>query len=242
MGPIINGQASELFAELEPRSVQLIWTDPPFGTDTTQSLKHAYRDGTVEDTVRFMRALGVEAERVLTDDGVLALCLDYRAIHQAVVAIQESGLTFHGEIIWSFAQGRAATKWWANKHNTVALFDRNYGGRFHTDKVPTVNRAAGPTTRKYKDKVYEYGETRPVNSVWDITGMSKAERSGYPNQKPRALIEPFVDVHTDEGDLVVDPFMGSGSTAVSALGKGRRFAGSDINPEAVEITLARIKL
>ena len=90
--------ASQFVASLPSRSVQLVWTDPPFGTGATQTLKStgcSYRD--VTDPVRLLAEL--DFERVLTSTGVLVVCLDYRNVHQAVVALTET-LRFHGEIVW----------------------------------------------------------------------------------------------------------------------------------------------
>jgi site-specific DNA-methyltransferase (adenine-specific) len=65
------------------------------------------------------------------------------------------------------------------------------------------------------------------------------QRTGYPNQKPLKLIEPFIAVHTDEGDLVFDPFAGSGTTGLAAKNAGRRYVLSDINPEAIGVMARR---
>jgi DNA modification methylase len=228
--------AVEFLSSLEDDSVQLIWTDPPFGTDSyqvTYSTGKKYRDTNVESVVELLSRVGKQAKRILTNDGVLAICLDYRAVHQTYCALLEQGLVPHGEIIWTFGLGRGATKWWANKHNTIIMFSKSGTPRFYEDRVPT-------TYRKAPKRGYEGG--KKVTSVWDITLSNTApERVGYPNQKPEELIKPFVAVHTDEGDLVVDPFGGSGSTAFVANQMGRKYATNDINPVAVEVIKKRLE-
>ena len=69
---------------------------------------------------------------------------------------------------------------------------------------------------------------------------SDTQRVGYPTQKPVEIVLPFVEVHTSLGDLVVDPFAGSGTVAVAARMRGRRFAVNDINPVAAETMRARL--
>lgn len=231
---ILMQDGIEFMNELDHESVQLIWTDPPFGTGTVQrnvttSLK--YKDGSVDEVLSLIDGLGDSASRVLTQDGVLAVCLDYRAVHPAWNVLSNY-LVPCGEIIWSFGLGRPATNWWANKHNTILLFSRNVP-RFHYDAVPTVSRKAPKAG---------YGSEKKVASVWDYTmSNTDPERVGYPNQKPEAIIEPFILVHTDIGDLVVDPFAGSGSVAVTAKRLGRRYAVADINPDAVALMQDRIR-
>lgn len=233
---IYEGSGIDLLKQLDDATVQLLWTDPPFGTDKHQTIVSTglrYRDGSVNEAVSLMREVGKQARRVLSDDGVLAVCMDYRAIHAAWYELSRY-LDPQGEIIWSFGLGRGSTKWWTNKHNTVILFSiRGSKPRFYYERVHT-------TTRKAPKPGYE-GEKR-VASVWDYTmSNTDPERVGYPNQKPEAIIEPFVLVHTDERDLVVDPFAGSGTTAAVANRLGRRYAVADISPDAIATIKKRLR-
>lgn len=83
----------------------------------------------------------------------------------------------------------------------------------------------------------------PLGDVWEIPFLNpKAkERTGYPTQKPLLLLERIIELVTDEGDLVVDPFCGSGTTLVAAKLMGRRFAGIDVLPDAVALTKQRLE-
>lgn len=87
----------------------------------------------------------------------------------------------------------------------------------------------------------DYVAPKRVSSVWTVNmSTTDPQRVGYPNQKPLALIDPFIQVHTDPGELVIDPFAGSGSTSHAALVAGRRTAGADPNPEAVQVANERL--
>lgn len=233
--------AAELLGRINDDSVALIWTDPPFGTGKRQELESTwgqygrlgYMDRGQTQTIDLCIQTANEAARILRPDGVLALLLDYRCIHEAIVAIRsETSLFFAGEIVWHFELGGVSKSWWTNKHNTIALF-RKASPQFHLDRVPTVERRA---------KRGDYtSDMRRANSVWNHTmGPLAKERTGYPNQKPLAIVEPFVNVHTDPGDLVVDPFCGSGTVAVAAFKNDRRFIVGDTSPDAVAITRDRL--
>lgn len=234
-GSIYNVDAVSFMRALPNNSVQLIWTDPPFGTNNIQKIESTnkqYKDLNVSQVVDLISQVGKYAFNALTDTGVLAICLDYRAVHQVYCAMLAHKFIPQGEIIWTFGLGRGASKWWANKHNTILLFSKTDKPLFKGDYVPLVDR-------KWPKKGYE--GAKKVSSVWDITlSNTHPERVGYPNQKPLELIKPFIEVHTELGDTVVDPFGGSGSTAHAAKLLNRRFITNDINNVAVDVMAKRL--
>jgi site-specific DNA-methyltransferase (adenine-specific) len=234
-GSIYNVDAIKFMQALPNNSIQLIWTDPPFGTNNIQRIESTakqYKDLTVDQVIDLLTQVGKSAYDALTQTGVFAICLDYRAVHQVYCKMVEIGFIAQGEIIWTFGLGRGASKWWANKHNTILLFSKTDKPKFNAEFVPLVNR-------KWPKKGYE--GAKKVSSVWDITlSNTHPERVGYPNQKPLDLIKPFIEVHTECNDTVVDPFGGSGSTADAAKSLGRRFITNDINPEAVAVMSKRL--
>lgn len=213
------------------RPVQLIWTDPPFGIGKVQSRgTNSYKDGL--DIGFVSEALCLWSDR-LADDGVLCVCLDYRNVHRVAVDLEGHGLTLRGEVIWHFGLGRPCQSWWPVRHNTILTFTRSERhGTFYADRMPTEERRAPKAG---------YVDPKPVGSVWWHTmSNTDPERCGYPNQKPLAVVEPFVLCHSDADDLVVDPFMGSGTTGVAAMINGRNFLGCDTNPEAVSTATQRL--
>lgn len=91
------------------------------------------------------------------------------------------------------------------------------------------------------DIVYQI-KGQPIDSVWDMKGLDpkSAERTGYPTQKPEELLERIISSLSDPGALVLDPFMGSGTTQAVAMKLGRRFIGADINLGAIQTTTKRL--
>ena len=232
---IQESDALSFIKSLPDNSVQLIWTDPPFGTDNKQqivSTGKSYRDLNSEDAVDLIVSVCSAAYRVLNDSGVLAICLDYRSVHQVAAQLMQTKYVWQGEIIWSFGLGRGASAWWANKHNTILLFSKSKSPKFNPGAVPLIARKASKSG---------YADTKKMSSIIDCTlSNTDPERVGYPNQKPFAIIKPFIEVHTDLNDLVIDPFGGSGSTAHAAKLLNRRYATADINPLAVATMRARL--
>jgi DNA modification methylase len=105
----------------------------------------------------------------------------------------------------------------------------------HTDERGRYQNAHG---RRY----YLKGG-KPFDSVWDIPSIAPTsrERTGYPTQKPLALLERVIEATTDPGALVVDPFVGSGTAAVAAQRLGRRFTCGDRSRQAIEVTCSRLE-
>lgn len=235
---IVNCSYRDAISSLDDGSVQLVWTDPPFGTgekqklDSTSGTRYSYMDYDSSKALENVVDMASLVAPKMTPTGVLAICLDYRIVHEAKVAIQETGLYgFNREIIYHFELGATSRNWWTNKHNTILLWGFE-SPLFQLENVPTVER-------KSVRGVYN-SAMRRVNSVWSITmGPSDTQRTGYPNQKPLSLIEPFVLVHTRPNDLVFDPFAGSGSTGVAAKNHGRRFVMCDVSAEACTVMRGR---
>ena len=230
------GDSVELMKNVVDNSVNLIWSDPPFNTGTVQkhSAGNSYSDKHI-DYASLMDNIARESYRVLSPTGSLVMLLDYRALHDVKVILDKhfTSENFRGEIIWLSELGNISKKSWTVKHCTMLWYTKTDKYKFHADKVPTVIRKA---------KKKGYPDTKPITSVWDFTlSNTDPERVDYPNQKPLTIIEPFIDVHTDVGDCVLDYFSGSGSTAVAAKKLGRNFIAFDKNPQAIEIGKLRIK-
>jgi len=230
---IVEANAATTMHQLEDNSVQLIITDPPFGTNTTRTLNSngvSYVDPGVDEVVSMVEDVLVELDRVLTNTGLACICLDYRAVHSVAIMAQEHAKLF-GEIIWHFESGSAAKKWWSNKHNTILLLSPRSSPLFNSDEVPTVPRKAPKPG---------YPKTKPVTSVWNINmSTTDPQRVGYPNQKPLKLYERLIRVHSKPGDLVVDPFAGSGTIIEACLLNNRRFVAGDNSELSVEKMSAR---
>lgn len=173
--------------------------------------------------------LRVPITQSLAEDGLLAVLLDYRAVH-AVHNVLSQSFRSVGEIVWHFETGGASKSWWSNKHNTWVLFA-------HPDGVPKFNYTAVPTVDRKAPKS-GYSGPKKVSSVWNINmSTTDPQRVGYPTQKPVELFRRLVEAHTDPGDLVVDPFAGSGTAG--AVGLGRRYILGDISESAVSVMKRR---
>ncbi len=163
----------------------------------------------------------------------------------AGAALSQSSPGFRNEIIWCYSGGGVPTNELPRKHDNLYWYTKSSEWKFNAVyraySEGTLQR--GRTAVKGENaKLREDGT--PVNDWWSdvkkITSPTDPEKLYYPTQKSEELLERIVQMHTDEGDLVFDCFMGSGTAQAVALKMGRRFLGADINLGAVETTTKRI--
>ncbi len=203
---------------------------------------------------------------LLSNEGTLWLHLDQRAVHEAKVACDRvfGRGRFAGEIVWVPGNGSKSKRGPGIGHQTLLVYTRTKTFIWNTAD-PSMREPFAATSlsmhfgradadgRRYRERViagkaYRYYADlgRAIGSVWtDCPSMVAntplmAETTGYPTQKPLKLLDRIVRASSRPGALVVDPFMGSGTTLVAAHAAGRRFAGCDTGVLAIQITRARL--
>jgi site-specific DNA-methyltransferase (adenine-specific) len=252
-----NATALETLARIHNDEVTLIYTDPPFGTNTTQassrtidgiSSKMSYSDR-FEDYLDFFVPHLSEFKRILAPHGTLYLHLDWRWVHYVKVEADKvfGRENFVSEIIWSYNFGGRGKKKWPAKHDTILMYAKDDSKRLFNwddvDRIPYKAPELQYVGRTKADAESRIARGQVPTDVWDmsIIGTASKERVGYPNQKPLALVKRILKASSRVDDLVVDPFVGSGTTAVAASELGRRFVVGDVSRDAVATTKKRLK-
>ena len=230
-------------------SIDLIYLDPPFFTQrdfkaTAGSFTDKWDD--MENYLGFIRERLIECHRILKSTGSLYLHCDYRANYRLRVALNEVfGVgNFRNEIVWCYENGGASKKTFSNKHDTIYFYSKTKEYQFYPERVkenragPSLRRALAKNGRMGSMGIYRY--PLDVFHIPFIAPMSK-ERTGYPTQKPLSLLERIIKASSNEGDLVLDPFCGSGTTCAAAEKLNRRWIGIDISEKALEMTNKRLR-
>ncbi|MCC7380477.1 MAG: site-specific DNA-methyltransferase [Deltaproteobacteria bacterium] len=264
---ILHADNMAVLPELASDSVRLIYIDPPFNTGRTQARTRlkTVRDEEAGDRVGFggkryrSIALGtrsfaddfddflafleprlVEARRILASDGSLFLHLDPRESHYAKVLLDQifGRDAFKNEIIWSYDYGGRPKNRWPAKHDVILWYTKDperYVFNFEEiDRIPYLAPSLVGAEKA------ERGKT-PTDVWWNtIVPTSSAERTGYPTQKPLAILERIVRVHSQPGDVVLDFFAGSGTTGVAAARHGRGYVLVDSSAEAIQVMRERL--
>jgi site-specific DNA-methyltransferase (adenine-specific) len=220
----------------------------------------------VEAYVAWLTERVAVVRSVLANDGSMWLHLDHRAVHEAKIACDRvfGRARFAGEVIWVPGNGSKARRGPGVTHQTILVYARGprmiWNARDPALREPfaTTSRAMHFTRvdadgRRYRERTvgartYRYyaDEGRALGSVWaDCPSMLantplRRETTGYPTQKPEALLERIVRGASRPGGLVVDPFCGSGTTLVVAARLGRRAVGCDVGDLALATARARL--
>ena len=186
-----------------------------------------------------IRARLVEIRRVLAPHGSLYLHLDWRTVHHVRLLLDEvfGAERFLNELVWAYDYGGRTRDRWPRKHDTILWYAKGEAWTFERDAIDRIPYMApglvGPE-KAARGKL-------PTDVWWmTIVPPGSRERTGYPTQKPVRLLERIVAASSRPGDLVLDPYAGSGTTGVAAARLGRRWLLIDRNPAAVAIARARL--
>jgi DNA modification methylase len=137
---------------------------------------------------------------------------------------------FVNHLIWTYGLGGSSPRRFARKHDDVLYYAKGSDYFFEPPLVPATSNRMKGQLKKASD----------VIRIPAINNMA-LERTGYPTQKPLALLSLLVNACCPPGGTVLDPFCGSGTTLLAATESGRRFLGIDINPDAVRIARDRLE-
>jgi len=175
----------------------------------------------------------------LAKDGTIYVHLDQRMNHYMKVVMDEifGKDKYRNEIIWTYSGGAIPTKDFPRKHDNILKYSKSAVHIFNTQYRPYNELTAKRMRTVHKGIMVDLDRGTPVTDWWtDIkvpTGPMNREKIGYPTQKPEALLERIVNVSTNLGDLVMDVFAGSGTTAAVAEKLGRRWIVCDFGKHAI---------
>jgi len=264
------GDCLDVMREMTPASVDLAYIDPPFFTQRVHQLHtrdrtrlFSFEDlwSSEEEYARFLfdRLRGIH--RLLSAKGSVFFHCDRNATHIARALLEEifGKQNLRAEIIWHYRRWSNSHRGLLPAHQTIYYYTKSDDFTFNPmrgEYSPATNVDQLLQRRKrdqFNKSVYQrdpHGQPIPngrkagvpLSDVWDIPYLNpKArERTGYPTQKPILLLDRILRLATNESDLVLDPFCGSGTTLVAAQLLNRRAIGIDISEQAVELTKTRL--
>jgi len=243
---VVRGECLEVLARLPDASVDLVFADPPYNLQLEGDLLRpnntvvdgVHQDwdkfGSFADYDRFCRAWLGECRRILKPNGALWVIGSYHNIFRLGVALQDLGFWIQNDVIWRKTnpmpnfRGKRLT----NAHETLIWAARDQKSR------PTFNYEA---LKSFNDDVQ-------MRSDWLIPICSGPERlkddggrKAHPTQKPEALLWRVLLASSNPGDVVLDPFFGTGTTGAVARRLGRRWIGIERDPDYADAAEERIR-
>lgn len=236
---IYCADACKLLAEAEPGQVNLVFADPPYNIGYVYD---AYRDDRPDhEFVGWCREWMAACQRVLTPDGSMYIAIGDDFAADLRIVGRELGLHLRNWIIWHYTFGQNMRVKFCRSHTHILYFvkdPRRFTFNDHALRFPSARHT------EYQDlRASPLG--RLPNDVWDefprVCGTFR-ERAGFHGcQLPEAMLHRIVLASTHPGDIVMDPFVGSGTTVVAAARLGRKYIGVDLSPEYVKRAENRLR-
>ncbi len=250
---VIHAQDARHMIGVAANSVALVVTSPPYfaGKQYEESLGVDGVPGTYFEYLGLLRDVFAECKRVLEPGGRIAVNVanlgrrPYRSLSGDVTEIlQDLGLLLRGEVIWLKSEGAAGSCAWGSFQRPANPVLRDTTERIVIASKGRFDRALTPSQRHERELPSTATISRDefmeaTTDLWRIAPES-ATRIGHPAPFPVELPTRLIELYTYEGDVVLDPFMGSGSTAVAAIRTGRHYVGFDTDESYVEAARRRI--
>ena len=240
--------AFKFLAKLEPGSVDLIVSSPPYCMG-----KEYDKSGSIDDFIEDHKKLAPLLVRALKDGGSLCWQVGHHVHNGVVIPLdalvyqifsKQKALLLRNRIVWTFGHGVHASRRFSGRHETILWFTKGHDYQFNLDAVRVPQKYPGK--RHYKGPKKGDWSGNPLgknpSDVWEIPNVKSrhVEKTNHPCQFPIALVQRLVRALTKPQGLVVDPFMGSGSSAAAAALEGRRFSGCDISRSYVSMARVRV--
>jgi site-specific DNA-methyltransferase (adenine-specific) len=250
---IVTGDARHM-DEVEDASVALVVTSPPYfaGKEYEEALGEGHIPASYLDYLGMLTEVFAECVRTLEPGGRIAVNVanlgrkPYRSLSADVITILQDrlGLLLRGEVIWLKARGASGSCAWGSFRSPANPVLRDLTERVVIASKGRFDRAVSRPARQERGLPSGISLTKEefieaTTDVWELPS-ERATRVGHPAPFPVELPLRLIELYTYEGDLVLDPFMGSGSTAAAALRSHRHFVGYDTESEYVRIAEQRI--
>ncbi|CAN5763168.1 hypothetical protein BH09MYX1_BH09MYX1_14850 [soil metagenome] len=207
--------------------------------ETTNVESDSYADH-FDDYVGFLIPRIQASLRCMTADASIFVHLDAHEVHYVKVALD--GLlgraSFMNEIVWAYDYGGRSRDRWPAKHDTILWYARD--PKSYVFEYDAIDRIPYMAPRLVTKEKAERGKT-PTDVWWNtIVPTTSKDKTGYPTQKPLAIVERIVKVHSRPGDVVLDYFAGSGTTGEAAAKHGRDWVLCDESEAALSVTKRRL--
>jgi site-specific DNA-methyltransferase (adenine-specific) len=254
MDQVLTGDCLRHLAELPPASVDLAFADPPFNIGYEYDVYNDRQDrkAYLAWSERWLAAV----RRVLKPHGSFYLAIGDEYVAELKVRLDDLGLTMRNWIVWHYTFGVNCKRKFNRSHAHILYYvmdPKRYTFNADAVRVPSArqttyaDRRANPAGKLPDDTwvLRPQEDPRcfpPESDTWYVARVCGTfkERTNHPCQMPEAVLERIIAVSSNPGDLVLDPFAGSGTTLAVAKRLGRRYLGIELSPEYAERVRERL--
>jgi len=226
------GDATEIMRTFPDKSVDLICADPPYNLGKDYGNTIDKRDW--NEYEKFTGQWVSESVRLLKDKGTIYIFMGVRFIARLYTMLEdEFGLFFNGWITWHYTQGMGRTRGFSPRHDDILYFVKGKDYIFNLDDVRIP--------QKYYRQRNNMEGANP-GDVWQFSHVHycSEKREEHPTQKPEGVMDRIIQASSNRGDVVLEPFVGSGTTCKVARILGRHWIGIDINPDYITMSQRRM--
>jgi site-specific DNA-methyltransferase (adenine-specific) len=229
---MVEDDALNYLQKIPAQSVDVVIADPPY------NLGKDYGNNTdlksFDEYIEFSRKWIQEVHRILKNTGTIYIFMGVRFISYLYAILEkEYNFVFNSWITWHYTQGLGKTKGFSPRHDDILMFTKTKNYKFFLDDVRVP--------QKYYRSINNMRGANP-GDVWTFSHVHycNTDRQAHPTQKPEALIERMILASSEENDVIVDPFSGSGTTLRVCQQLNRNCVGIELNPEYVALTKERL--
>lgn len=237
---LLYGDSLKLLKRLKSNSIDMIFADPPYflsnGGITCQSGKMVSvnkgkwdKKDSIEEVHKFNIAWLKECKRVLKDNGTIWISGTYHNIYSVGFTLQSLEYKILNNIIWykRNAPPNLSCRYFTHSTEQIIWAKKNKKGKHYFNY----------------SLMKEINEGKQMRDVWYFNCVNKSEKKygKFPTQKPLKLLERIIQASTNEQDIILDPFNGSGTTGIVANNMNRKYIGIDLEKEYLDLTIRRYK-
>jgi site-specific DNA-methyltransferase (adenine-specific) len=234
------GDCRQILPKFPSNSIDMIFADPPYFLSNGGITCHAGKMVSVnkgdwdvsqgiENNHEFNLSWLAQCQRLLTDDGTIWVSGTIHSIFSIGFAMQQLGFKILNDIIWfkPNASPNLSCRYFTHSTETLIWAAKNQGGR-HTFNYELMKQISNG---------------KQMRNVWEISPPQPKEKihGRHPTQKPLKLLERIIIASTNEGNTILDPFNGSGTTGIAAIKQKRKYIGIEISEEYLSLTILRLK-
>jgi site-specific DNA-methyltransferase (adenine-specific) len=245
---IINADAFKVLDKLPDKFIDLLFVDPPYNLDKKFN-STVFKEMENEKYARWLDSWIIKIIKSLKDDSSIYICGDWKS-SPAIYQVATKYFKIRNRITWEREKGRGAKSNWKNCSEDIWFCTMSDRFTFNTEAVKIKRKVLAPYKENGRPKDWIAGEkhnyriTYPSNIWTDLTVpfWSMPENTDHPTQKPEKLVAKIILASSNPGDMVFDPFIGSGTTAVVAKKLGRKYSGIEAELDYCCIVEKRLKL
>ncbi|MCX7876027.1 MAG: site-specific DNA-methyltransferase [Melioribacteraceae bacterium] len=244
----INQNLFEVLKYLPNEFVDLLFIDPPYNLDKTFNT-NSFKVMKTQDYIEWIDSWLSEIIKTLKPTASIYICGDFRS-SSAIQQVGEKYFKVRNRIVWEREKGRGAKSNWKNNTEDIWFFTMSNNYTFNLDAVKLKKKVLAPYKINGNPKDWEESEngnyrlTHPSNIWTDITipFWSMPENTEHPTQKPEKLLAKIILASSNENDIVLDPFLGSGTTSVVAKKLNRNYLGIELDKTYACLAEKRLEL